>query len=425
MIPLAAVALLWATETARPARAFVESVGVNLHLHYNDTAYYDDFEAVKQRLRVAHIRHVRDGLIDTTWQPFYDRLNELGAAGIRCTVVTNVKESLATVLRFARRVPAIEAIEGPNEYDRSGDPAWPKTLADYVRQLHAGLKADRATARLELIGPSLTSADAYRQVGDLDRFVDRGNMHDYTGGFPPGTDGFGEAGFGSHYGSVLFNRNVARQATPSRPIVATEAGYGTASATHANVPESVQGKYLPRLLLEHTLRGIPRTYIYQFVDEGDDGFGNYGLLHKDLSPKPAFTAIRDLLTLLDAPGSDRSDALRYALAGAPDLAHALFEKPDGTFVLVSWLETSAWDVDAPGGGAPISVAREAVTVRFARPIANVVMYESRADGTLSASRRAGGNAITFDATDAVSVMSFRVANQERGRGVRPSRRKML
>ena len=71
-IAMAACLLLWLASTAAAqttvlADAFVNSVGVNVHLHYNDTLYYDNFPLVRSRLQELRVRHVRDGLIDTTW----------------------------------------------------------------------------------------------------------------------------------------------------------------------------------------------------------------------------------------------------------------------------------------------------------------------------------------------------------------------
>jgi hypothetical protein len=46
----------------------VDAFGVNIHLHHTDTLYAN-FDLVKSRLLELGTRHVRDGLIDTTWQP--------------------------------------------------------------------------------------------------------------------------------------------------------------------------------------------------------------------------------------------------------------------------------------------------------------------------------------------------------------------
>lgn len=98
---------------ATPADAFVDSIGVNIHLHYNDTIY-GDFPKLKGALAEVGVRHVRDGLVDSEWQPYFERVNELAAAGIRFTFITDMK--LDRLVPVAEKVKgAIEAFEGPNE----------------------------------------------------------------------------------------------------------------------------------------------------------------------------------------------------------------------------------------------------------------------------------------------------------------------
>ena len=46
---------------ARAADAFVDSVGVNTHLHYNDTVYNRFDDLIKPKLLASGIRHIRDG----------------------------------------------------------------------------------------------------------------------------------------------------------------------------------------------------------------------------------------------------------------------------------------------------------------------------------------------------------------------------
>ena len=44
---------------ARPADAFVDSIGVNTHFNFRTTAYYQRFEDCKKAILDADIRHVR------------------------------------------------------------------------------------------------------------------------------------------------------------------------------------------------------------------------------------------------------------------------------------------------------------------------------------------------------------------------------
>ena len=48
-----------------PARAFGDSIGVNTHIGWYDTAGYGDFDPIESRLRELGVRYVRDGLCPT------------------------------------------------------------------------------------------------------------------------------------------------------------------------------------------------------------------------------------------------------------------------------------------------------------------------------------------------------------------------
>jgi hypothetical protein len=107
---------------------------------------------------------------------------------------------------------------------------------------------------------------------------------------------------------------------------------------------------VPRIFLEQWLRGIQRTYLYELIDlppGGSAADSAFGLLHSDFSSKPAYLALMNLLQLLADPGpSFTTKPFGFVLTG--DLSavhHVLFEKRNGTFYLVIWVEQPAYDVD--------------------------------------------------------------------------------
>src|ERR1700744_1322219 len=96
---------------------FVDSVGVNVHLSFGGTLYYTNFSLVQTSLSALGVRHVRDGLIDTTWQGYYDRHNQLGLAGIHGDFITSPGQSVSLLQSYPSRMSSsFEAFEGPNEY---------------------------------------------------------------------------------------------------------------------------------------------------------------------------------------------------------------------------------------------------------------------------------------------------------------------
>ena len=80
------------TETASSADALVDSVGVNVHLNFNSTPYYTNYPGVKNALIALGVRHLRDSLADTRYQPYYDEHNELGALGIKSIFIISVEQ---------------------------------------------------------------------------------------------------------------------------------------------------------------------------------------------------------------------------------------------------------------------------------------------------------------------------------------------
>jgi len=391
-------------ESAVSARTFVESIGVNVHLHATDTAY-GNYPAVKSLLTGANLHHVRDGLIDTTWQAYYDRLNDLGSAGIHSTLITNVPQSTTLVSAYPSRVQrSLEAIEGPNEYDRSNDPQWATTLRDFVRKLYPAVRSAPAAAPLSVVGPSLTSGGAYAQLGDVSAYVDYGNMHDYFAGFAPGNGGYG----GSGYGSIAYNKAAAGQSSGIKAIYATETGYSTTPNTRNAVPEAVQAIYVPRMFLEQYLNGIPRTFAYELVDEGPAPFDHLGLVRSDLSTKPAYTALAALLNLLAEPTSSAPSVLSMTISGnVQNLHHLVLHKSDGTFYIAYWLETSSFDVNAGASGAPIAVPPQSIAITFGQAVANVENYAYDAQSNLRATPLGvASNGVTLSASDRVSVLKL-------------------
>lgn len=83
----------------------------------------------------------------------------------------------------------------------------------------------------------------------------------------------------------------------SKPVWITEVGY----ATHkSGVSEANQAKYLKEVIAHCESKGIDRVYIYEFrapewQDQPDNAEGYFGIVHADMTPKPAFETIAKML----------------------------------------------------------------------------------------------------------------------------------
>jgi hypothetical protein len=62
---------------------FIESVGINVHLHYTDTVYATNFPLIQNSLQELSVRHMRDGIALDSWRTYYNELNLLGQSGIK------------------------------------------------------------------------------------------------------------------------------------------------------------------------------------------------------------------------------------------------------------------------------------------------------------------------------------------------------
>jgi hypothetical protein len=186
-------------------------------------------------------------------------------------------------------------------------------------------------------------------VGDISASMNFANMHPYP-----------FAGTPTH---KLASTKATLHALNGRHAAwwATEAGYYTApDATkdvyQPGVSEAAQGKYIPRLYLDFFDDGISHTAVYELIDEGDDRTDaelNYGLLHYDGSPKPAFTALTNLISILSDRGTSFAPgALTYGVTGSgSNVRDLLLQKRDGHFYIVLWNDVPSY---APEGERALS-----------------------------------------------------------------------
>ncbi len=365
-------------ETARSADEFVDSIGVNTHLYYNSSVYYQEYDSlIKPKLQQLGVRHIRDGGTRNL-NGYLDRLKELATLGIRSTLICDPRDiTPQAAVNLVKEIGTnvVEAVQGPNESNLSGDGNWVNNLRNYQQQLYTAIKNDSVTRNVQVYGPSLSGGGAYNAIGDLSAYVDFGTTNNYYSGRNPGTNGWGDDG----YGSLDWNVRIAKRASVSRQIITTETGYHSVVNTndgHSGIPEDVSGKYTPRLLLEQFNYGIPRTFIYELINVSPDPnslYNNFGLLRDDGSEKPAFVAVKNLIGLVKDPGSTFTPgSLDYVLGGnTADIRHTLLQKRDGRFYLILWKEVSSFNVNTK---QRINVSSQKVSLTLNTAIAKATIY---------------------------------------------------
>lgn len=388
---------------AYEATAFLDSVGVNVHFSYVDTAYGRQPE-VLARLRELGVHHIRDGA-PLGSAPLEHGLRAAARVGIRSTLIAGRLDDRArsgvasAVASVGQR--DIAALEAPNEPDIQGDPAWERKLRSFLPELRseARLRFDRPPP---ILGPSIVDDANLSRVTGLGDAVDEVNLHPYSGGRPP------EATIAERIAKVTGLPGAA-----GKPLVASEAGFHNATgATTGQPPVSEQAAavYLPRLVLEYFRVGIRRTFIYELLDqlsdpEHEDPEQNFGLLRADLSRKPGFIALRDLLSAVRRSPGEPVGARPSVQVDSGDVPvrQLLLARDDGSAVLALWRPERVWDVAAR---REIQTVPRRAVVRFAAAAHDVTV--SRPSAGRAATRRFDrSREITLDLGADAALVSFR------------------
>lgn len=366
------------------ARGFVDTIGVNTHLWYTDTQY-NNYAMVKQRLRELGVRHVRDGFDPSGRQFFADRVNDLGAVGIKSTLIAcdldpaggwrNLDRNVSDAKNKVRN--SLDAVEGVNEPpstrfdDTRGCQYWLNRLSK------DGTYGSPLTQ--PIFGPSATGT-SFRNLGSLSDRADGGNIHPYPGNEKPSGPGY--------FPFSTQMREVRQYNFEGRgvPVVATETGYHNAvnhTGGHRPVSERAAGIYMPRLFLEYARAGVARTFSYELVDLFADSSltdeqDAFGLFRNDWSYKPAATALKNTIGLVDSPSPSQRATLGYTLTNTADpdgsgsrgpVKDYLVQKADGSWWLALWQDSSVWnggDISNPNATVRVTLDR-AVNVTGFRP----------------------------------------------------------
>jgi hypothetical protein len=348
---------------AAPMRCadFLDTIGVNTHVGY-DNSQYRDVSGIADALKYVGVKYVRDA---ANKAENIDRYRALAAAGVSFCMFWGPKREMAEALGQiatleAEHPGAVHFLEGPNEIKpnyayagKAGNAAGQQFMID----LRAAASADPRIRNKPLV--SFTSYE--RVASDCD-FA---NHHPYPkAGAQPAT-----------LLRALRERYVGPAGVmPGKPMVFTEFGYhtlvgqpSTPGAWQGVDPER-QAVLLVNALFDNAAQSITRTYIYQLLDGNrDDGARpnqekHFGLFNFDGSPKPAASAIRALFTkLADNRPRARDFAPRRVearIAVTAPVSCLTLQDSTGRNFLALWNETPIWDKTtfAPQEVQPISVS---------------------------------------------------------------------
>ena len=339
--------------TPLSAAGFRNSIGVNTHVGYTDTSY-GNWSGVLAALQQLGVTHVRDLLIDngvsSYMQQWTSNIQAAASDGIHFDFVmpepgaalgsvSDLVSMLAGPLRSA-----VDSVEDPNEYDLADTSlTWGTTLSSYDQSVASAVRSAPALGGVPLIGPSLVNGGSYQTLGNQSQYLDEGNIHPYQAGMPQ---------------LSFIQQALANEASVagSKPTVVTEFGDSNALNSPAGgyppVSQHAAADYILRTYLLDYMAGIPRSYAYELVNEqADAGLtnieNNFGLMNSDLTPKPAYTALRNLLQTIGTPAAPASLVpIQLGISSPASTLKYLLLQTDAThYQLVLWNDVSVWNSD--------------------------------------------------------------------------------
>lgn len=391
------------TPTTIPLAAFVDSLGINIHINYKDGAYADAGQ-VAADLRHLGIVHVRQG-IPASWGTVRPAdFTTLAQQGVRFDMVLRWEDVengfYQTFLHdLVQANPgSLAAIEGFNEINN-----WPVTYAGQTGPAAAQMALQAVYAAVHadplLKGVPLFDMTGAPRVARINKRADVANAHPYphNGRQPCGAV------------DRAFDEGYVQPAP--LPRVITEIGNFTLPRdwpankswwhgyTMLGVDEATQAKSVIAAYFCAARAGVSRTYVYELLDEKPDPANTqpemrFGVFRFDHSPKPAATAIRNLVLLLNQaavrPGS--AALARDAITAPASVRKLLLRKQGGGLILALWNDVDFWSFDGPLNAAPVPV-----TLRLSRPVA-VDIFDPLA-GTAPVARRGAALAIDIPVPD--------------------------
>ena len=258
--------------TPEGVSAFVQSLGINTHIPFPGTPYYDHTQTVLSALQYLGITTVRDQPPAFTTDPnTVEANNTLAAAGIQFDAVllgsngpVDITDTLTTTAAFKQSYPgSIAAIEGPNEINTA--PITYQSTHQHLccrRTSDSGSVGGASRPTTSLSGVpvyALTLAGGQdgvpaeeAELGNLAPYVTYGNAHLYA-----------SQSDNVWHEDMPYWLPIFEADTPGAPMIITETGYATMPGS---VDEISAAKYNLNTLCENALNGIVRTYLYQLAD---------------------------------------------------------------------------------------------------------------------------------------------------------------
>ncbi len=142
--------------------------------------------------------------------------------------------------------------------------------------------------------------------------------------------GPGLSGKANYLRGKLFQYNL------EKPLICTETGWFSGDIPGPSSPE-IQASYVPKLFVQSLASTVKLTIWFAWIDPA--GYGDWGLLTRNLERKPAFSAYRTAAKIMGRAVFRRM--LSPGDLGSPALEGYLLVTPDGRDLYVLWSNDAA------------------------------------------------------------------------------------
>ena len=374
-------------QQASSSDAFVDSIGVNTH--YFDGGSQYDTAGAEAALENLGVRHIRDQSGETSQDHHYITLASYGIHFDMFWEPNYQSERGPEAYAATIGLSNLDSYEGENEQNVacSGDVSWVSDVTTLQSSLWNGMKAGGLSA-LPVIAPSYGNCGAWTTLisnanamgTSVAQYSTYGNAHAYAGQSPPEQGGY-TASQSSSGGTPNSYQGIALLEAPGKPIVITEAGYGSdASGNDDGVGTVGQERYTLRELLNFWNEGVHKSYIYALLDDTNPT-APWGLLNSSYVAKPSYTALKNLIATLTDPGATFSAGkLNCTLGGTlTNIDQTLLEKRNGTFEYILWRAVASINSSA----GPLTIASQTVTLTLANAPTSIVAQTFTNTGALT------------------------------------------
>jgi hypothetical protein len=334
--------------------AFLDSLGVNVHVNYNDGAYAN-LAKMAQDLRYIGLRHVRThaggGVVPLE---SYVRLGR--DDGVRFNLIARSDKHPDVSVTFAEQLMkqapgSVVSIEGFNEVNHAPITFQGARGESAARAAQAALYA-KAKSTAELSRLPILYFTGGTAVSDLSGMADAATIHAYNNNASQPGSWFTRAMRQYSGSAAQLPRMNTEFGNFTLPVGWPEGKAYWAGHTDLGVDETTQAKVVLNGFFESVAQGFGRSYVYELLDQKPDPQMkepqfHFGLFNNAHQPKASAKALHNLTSFLSQTASaGSSGTVTGKIEEASDkIGWIGIRRRDGSLILAVWNRSALWRWD--------------------------------------------------------------------------------